>query len=372
MTIHITTPVPLDSTPVFIGMPHEQIADSNLQLRRLNGGAPIPAQATANGLLALLTLPPGRSEFQLESAPMSSPQVSLQESDDQLKILLPGGPFGTYHFEKAAPRPYLWPLLGPGGKELTRAFPMENREGEKQDHPHHRSLWTAFDEVNEVNNWHEGEGHGWTRHQRFVSQMSGPVFGSFRSENYWTSAQGEPFMAETRTMRVYSVDGVRRLFDYEIAWHATHDTVTFGDTKEAGVVAFRVATSMDGARGGIITNSNGGRGEKECWGKQADWCDYSGEVDGETYGITVFNRPESDGEAPRWHVRDYGLFAANPFSVAAFEGGEKQPFVLQNRHSVHFFYRVLLHKGDAEKANLEVVWDTINTPPRVEITMQTA
>ncbi len=81
---------------------------------------------------------------------------------------------------------------------------------------------------------------------------------------------------------------------------------------------------MDGERGGVITNSNGGRGEKECWGQRADWCDYSGEVDGAPYGITIFNRPQNYGGAPRWHVRDYGLFATNPFSVAAFEGGEKQ------------------------------------------------
>ena len=364
MTIHITTSITLEQTPVFIEVPREKIPRGALQLRPLEGGAPVAAQANENGVFALLTLPAGTAQFALENAPLQSSNVTLHENEGKLEIELPRGAFGTYHFGEGAPRPYIWPLYGPDSVELTRAFPMENREGEKHDHPHHRSLWTAFDEVNEVNNWHEGEGHGYTRHQRFVHQYSGPVFGGFASESLWTSAQGKTVLTETRTVRVYNMDGDARLFDYEIGWQATHGDVTFGDTKEAGAIAIRVATSMDGERGGEITNSNGGRGEKECWGQRADWCDYSGKVGGAPYGITIFNRPESYGGAPRWHVRDYGLFATNPFSVAAFEGGENQPFILKSGENTHFSYRVLLHKGEAETANITAIWKAIETPPR--------
>ncbi len=38
-------------------------------------------------------------------------------------------------------KPFLWPVIGPSGDEVTRAFPMEKREGERHDHPHHRSVW---------------------------------------------------------------------------------------------------------------------------------------------------------------------------------------------------------------------------------------
>src|SRR5262249_38201494 len=37
-------------------------------------------------------------------------------------------------------KPYLYPIYGPTGKSMTRAFPMENVEGEQHDHPHHRGL----------------------------------------------------------------------------------------------------------------------------------------------------------------------------------------------------------------------------------------
>ena len=367
MTIQISTAVPLQNTPVSINIPSEKIPQGNLQLRSKENEATTPAQVSNSGIHALLTLPTGTTQFELESATAPQSAVQVIEGDEKLDIVLPDGLFGTYHFEKTAPRPYIWPLYGPGGVELTRAFPMENREGEKHDHPHHRSLWTAFDEVNEVNNWHEGEGHGWTRHQRFLDITSGAVFGGFKAESLWTNAKGEPFLSEVRSVRVYNVDGEARLFDYNINWNATQGDVNFGDTKEAGVIAVRVATSMDGERGGMISNSQGGRGEKECWGKRAAWCDYSGEVNGETYGITIFNHPKSDGDEPRWHVRDYGLFAANPFSVAAFEGGEKQPFVLEKGRSMAFPYRVLLHKGDAEAANVKSIWAAMETSPRVDV-----
>lgn len=372
MKIKITTDVPLEQTPVhIICLQKKELPHGPWQLRPLDGGVSIPAQGDiyGNGVQTLLTMPVGTAEFELESAPAPESNVILREGDEQLEILLPDGPFGTYHYEKTAPRPYIWPLYGPGGVELTRAFPMENREGEKQDHPHHRSLWTAFDEVNGVNNWHEGEGHGWTRHQEIIEQYSGPVYGGFRALSHWTNAEDKPFLREVREICLYNLDGDVRVMDYDVYWNALHGAVSFGDTKEAGVITIRVATSMDGERGGVITNSNGGRGEKECWGKQAHWCDYTGKVNGEKYGITIFHnptKPNARREPPRWHVRDYGLFATNPFSVAAFEGGEKQQYVLHNGGWIVFHYRVLLHKGEATE-QIHQIWNALANPPKINI-----
>ena len=36
--------------------------------------------------------------------------------------------------------------------------------------------------------------------------------------------------------------------------------------------------------GGYITNADGLKGEKDCWGKPSPWIDYYGEVDGSTAG----------------------------------------------------------------------------------------
>jgi hypothetical protein len=58
---------------------------------------------------------------------------------------------------------------------------------------------------------------------------------------------------------------------------------------------------------------------KDTWGKQAPWCDYSGPVDGKTLGVAIFDHPSNPRHPTWWHVRDYGLFAANPFGVHDFE-----------------------------------------------------
>ena len=43
---------------------------------------------------------------------------------------------------------------------MTRAYPMEDVEGEEQDHYHHRSVYTAHGLVNGYNLWDESTDHG--------------------------------------------------------------------------------------------------------------------------------------------------------------------------------------------------------------------
>ena len=54
------------------------------------------------------------------------------------------------------------------------------------------------------------------------------------------------------------------------------------------------------------------------WGMPAKWVDYTGPVDGETVGIAILSHPKSFRPNTRWHVRGYGLFAANPFGHKDF------------------------------------------------------
>ena len=56
-----------------------------------------------------------------------------------------------------------------------------------------------------------------------------------------------------------------------------------------------------------------------------------------------------------WHVRDYGLFAANPFGVHDFEKKAKGTGDLRIKagESITFRYRLLLHKGELKPANIE-------------------
>ncbi len=54
-------------------------------------------------------------------------------------ISMNGQPFATYVTDQGN-KPFLWPVLGPDGKQMTRSFPMQDVAGETQDHYHHRGV----------------------------------------------------------------------------------------------------------------------------------------------------------------------------------------------------------------------------------------
>src|SRR5213075_3511630 len=97
-----------------------------------------------------------------------------------------------------------------------------------------------------------------------------------------------------------------------------------------------------------------GDGDDKAWGKRADWCDYYGPVDGRTVGIAIFDHPSNPRYPTWWHVRDYGLFAANPFGLHDFEKKEKGAgdMTVKAGDSVTFKYRFYIHPGDEKDANV--------------------
>ena len=145
--------------------------------------------------------------------------------------------------------------------------------------------------------------------------------------------------------------------------------VTFGATKE-GTFAVRVATSMDvtSKKGGKITNSEG-LTDDATWSKAAKWVDYVGPVAGETIGITILNHPTSFRYPTTWHVRTYGLFAANPFGGKDFGPKALGDYVINPGQSIRFDYRVIVHKGDTASAKPGASFEAYANPPKVEVSL---
>jgi hypothetical protein len=146
--------------------------------------------------------------------------------------------------------------------------------------------------------------------------------------------------------------------------------VTLGDTKE-GMFALRPASTMEVARGlgGRIENSRGGVNEKETWGKRAEWCDYSGPVGDAKVGLAILDHPANFRHPTYWMVRDYGLFACNPFGVRAYTGDPTQDgsYAIPAGGELTFRYRVLVHEGDAAQAGLADLWAAYATPATVSV-----
>ena len=310
------------------------------------------------GLLAVSSVVLGAAVAPAADTPPAASGVRITRLDDRLKIEINGQPFSEYHF-KGGSRPFLYPILGPDGLALTRNWPMKEVEGEERDHPHHRSFWYGHGAVNGHDFWSEAAQAGRTAHEAFTEIQSGPDTGVIKSKNQLIAKDGTVVATDDRTLRFYSRTDAR-VFDFEITIHASHGDLTFGDTKE-GTMALRLAETMRlkpnkdnvGKPTGHIVNSEGQR-DGDTWGKRAKWVDYYGPVEGKIVGVAMFDHPQNPRYPTWWHVRDYGLFAANPFGIHDFE---KQPagagdLKLKSGESLTFRYRFYLHAGDEKEARV--------------------
>jgi hypothetical protein len=339
-------------------------------------GAAYPLQRLAEGEYAFVAseLRAGESQAcQLRPRTAgTAPAVHLAHTEGRdITIQRRGELLTRYVYGDVPARPYFYPLIAPQGLRVTRSYPMETDvAGEDHDHPHHRSLYIAYGEVNGADNWSEESGHGYTIPQSVDSVQSGDAAGQFVTTSLWATADKQPLLTQHLTVTIWNTDDSVRLLDFAIKLEATHGDVHFGDTKEGGILSARVASIMDVDRGkgGRIENVYGGINEGETWGKAAHWCDYSGYVDGKRVGIAILDHPLSFRYPTHWHVRDYGLMTANPFGYAAYTNGVKNgSHTLPAGETLPFTYRVVLHEGDATQGQVNAHYLDFAAPPRVEV-----
>lgn len=301
----------------------------------------------------------GNSSVQAQESSKSNGRFELVKTESGYDVKLDGQLFTSYVTNSEA-KPILWPIIGPEGSERTRAYPMlKGREGEANDHIHHRSLWFTHGEVNDVDFWAEKEGAGKTVHRKFVATQGGDT-ATIATENDWVSAKDEVILSDTRTI-TFGSDTEIRWIDFAITLTAKDKPVHFGDTKE-GTFGIRVHETMkvDAKLGGKIINSEG-LVDGEAWGKPASWVDYHGPVDGKRVGIAIMVHPSSFNYPGRWHVRTYGLFAANPFGESHFTGGAKTAGkTLAAGESWKLKYRVIFHTGDEKEGKISQHWDSFS------------
>ena len=301
-------------------------------------------------------------------AARSAEGVKLTQLEGKVRVELGGQLFTEYHVTGAR-RPYFYPVMGPTGAGMTRNWPLkEGVPGEEADHVHHKGLWFGHRHVNGVGFW-EDKGLPTTRlgkviHDKFLEVTSGPDAGVIRAANKWVADDGELICTDERTIRVYRrADG--RMMDFAITIRAGAKDVVFGDDKD-GAMAIRIAETMrltkakekgakQGAKGdGHIVLSTGAR-DADTWGKRAAWCDYFGPVEGKIAGVAIFDHPSNPRHPTWWHVRDYGLFAANAFGQAQFEKLENKQagnFTIPAGKSVTWQYRFWFHAGDEKEGKV--------------------
>ena len=67
--------------------------------------------------------------------------VVVNEQARRVDISIDGQPFTSYIWPATLKKPVLYPLRTAKGTIVTRGFPLEQRPGERVDHPHHAGLW---------------------------------------------------------------------------------------------------------------------------------------------------------------------------------------------------------------------------------------
>lgn len=285
--------------------------------------------------------------------------VKLTQDATSIKVEVGGQHFTTYIFAPGTDanfhRPYCYPVMASDGKAMTSDQTVTN----PKEHPHHRSVWVSHGAVNGVDHWaHKGAKQ---KHVKFDKVEGDTIV----DQIVWggkTDADPD-LLKETRTLRFFALEDGARGIDLTVALTpAGNEAVTLADTKEAGLAAVRVHPQMgnsakgDAKKAAALVTATGATGEKAVWGKSANWCDASGQIDGKPYGVAIFDHPSNPRHPTCWHTREYGLHAANCFGLHDFD--KTQPkgagdLKIEPGKTVTFKYRILFHTGDAKAAGLE-------------------
>ncbi len=288
-------------------------------------------------------------------------------------VKVDGQVFAEYVVDQAN-KPYLAPVFGPTGKQMTRNYPMANVEGEQHDHPHHRGICFGHEGINGIESWAERatfgdsakmaervKSLGSEKHREFKTLEAKADSAVLVSIIDYLDPSGKKYLEEERTMIFTAGEGTRSIEMKQILL-ATEGPVNFEDKKDAGL-SIRVPTEMavhiekNKKGSGHIINSEGIT-DVEAWGKRAKWCDYYGTVGGEKLGVAMLNHPSSFRFPTPWHVRDYGLFTANPFGTKALDKNapdgayelKKGEYTLLR----HLFY---FHKGDEKEGKVAEAYE---------------
>lgn len=294
-----------------------------------------------------------------------SAQVKVTQFPDRVTVEIDRQPASSFFFGPAVTKPYVYPIRSAQGIIVSRQWPMDNLPGERHDHIHHRGIWFAHSSVNGIDFWNSDPSYhnanmGHIVVSKITKVSSGRKRGEIAAELEWQDPVDRGLVREHRTMIFHKGDP--RMIDFDIILTAAQN-VTFGDDKD-GVFGMRLAAGLEEspknapsapARTGVITSSTGCVHEEGCWGKRAEWTDVSGQVQGTVVGVTVLDHPDNPRHPTYWHVRGYGLLAANIFGAKAFtKGSEKDVSLgLTRGDSLRFRYRVIVHNGNAQTAGIE-------------------
>lgn len=260
--------------------------------------------------------------------------VTFQKSEQDLIIKVGDRPFAKYlsDADHRLKKPVLFDIHSPGGHSITRGWPLEPREGERTDHPHHVGMWLNHGDVNGIDFWNNSTARDSTNPYGTIIQQSykkikaGKKQGTLTITADWVNNKGEVLLKETTTY-LFSGTVKERVIDRKTTLKAARD-VLLADNKE-GLFAIRLAKELEHpdpkmsyVGTGEYQNDFGTKG-KEVWGKRSEWMILRGRIANEEMTLIMLDHPSNPNAPAHWHARDYGLFAVNNIGAEVFTKGEE-------------------------------------------------
>jgi hypothetical protein len=280
----------------------------------------------------------------------NSPQVSVAVGDDRIDVKVDGALFTTLHSEPGPRKLYLHPLLTSTGKRVTRAFPMEDVQGDSTDHPHQRGVWIGAEQLSGMDFWenepsYNNERAGTVALTDVSDARSGAGEGRFTLRAKWISPKGDSPIAEVRTMTFRAPSPAQRIIDIDLLLTAKMP-VTFDDNYDA-ILGLRLAKEFEEAEGGKAVNAEGLTGWQQLRGARSAWVDWRATVGGEDVGVAVMDAPGNFRFPTPWHVRDYALLFASPFGFRKYNPAAAQDgsYAMKPGDELKLRYRILVHSG---------------------------
>jgi len=306
-------------------------------------------------------------------------KVEFVKGKNKIDVMVGGKHFTSYIYGNELTKPMMVPLRSPSGIVVTRREPLVEMKGGSNDHSHHVGIFFAVDKVNGTNFWNNASPPPQIKHIKTTEVAGGTGKGKLSTIIHWADRDGKVLLEENRSMVFLAgEDEDEYAIDFRIDLTAREIEVVFDDIEE-GVFAIRVADclregeaklklregqplpkeSVSGT--GRYFSSNGDETAKNVWGKRARWVALQGIREGKVVGVAVLNHPASINYPTYWHVRNYGLFSANPLGQGDFQRKSKykknpvQPLrlTLKPGERAHFRFLVVVYEGLRNKEQME-------------------
>ncbi|MEX0778174.1 MAG: PmoA family protein [Balneolales bacterium] len=269
----------------------------------------------------------------------AQPVITAEKIDSRIDIKIDGQFFTSYIFAEDKKYPFFYPVNGPSGASVTS---MRN-----SNYPHHSSLFFGADKVNGGNYWQEGLERGQILSVKAEIIENGSDRVVIVNECIWVRPGAESPIKDTRRITISAPSKDIFQIDFDIALHALKE-VEILKTNHS-LFSGRMATDLTVSNGGTMINAHGDKGEEETFGKPSPWIDFYSKRGETIEGMAIMQHPSSTWSSAPWFTRDYGFFS--PTQLYWPKDPEKGT-MLEIGEIVELRYRVLVHSGDHETANI--------------------